>query len=78
VTEGMSVYDEEAYYQAEQEAEMMDHYDAMDAASLIDRLGPAEALEYINQHVLNPVYNQILAEVVESIKTGTYGEGVEL
>jgi hypothetical protein len=78
VTEGLSVYDEEDYHQAEQEAEMMDYYDAMDAGSLIDRLGPAEALEYINQHVLSPEYNQILAEVVESIKTGTYGEGVEL
>jgi hypothetical protein len=78
VTEGVSVYDEEDYYQAEQEAEMMDYYDAMDGGSLIDRLGPAEALEYMNQHVLNPVHHQILAEAVERIKTGTYGEGVEL
>jgi hypothetical protein len=77
VTEGVSVYDEEDYYQAAQEAEMMDYYDAMDAASLIDRLGPAQALEYMNQHVLNPVYNQILAEAAERIKTGTHGEGVE-
>ena len=74
MTEGISYIEEIS----DEDYEMIDHYDAADAAGLIDRLGPAMAFDYIARFLDNPEYVVVLTELASEIPTRTFGEGVEI